>query len=167
MRRSPDPQHFKMEGITFPPVNITSISPNRTALLEERGPLLRGRTAQCHKSVTAPRPGREFSTNLFRTSRRTAAAAGFWTWDGLASYQTWTLAWIWLPLLRCHFLPRKRTGQNLLPTFVHLFPLNSSSLLHHTQRQIDHSHRYYDTRFVRHNTKSYQFNKNIQSPRSG
>lgn len=85
--------------------------------------------------MTAPRPGREFATNPGRKSPRPRTAAGFWTWDGLISYQIWTLAWIWLQVLRCHFLPRKRTGQHLLPTFVLLFSFPSSPPLHCTRRQ--------------------------------
>lgn len=102
----------------------TNISPNRISGhgASQRGnPLFRGRTAQGHKTATAPLSGREFTTNLIQTSRGPWPTTGFWTWDGLISYQIWTLAWTWLLLLRCHFLPRKRAGQHLLPTFVHIF----------------------------------------------
>ncbi len=66
MRHGPGPQYFKLEGIVFLAVNITTISPNRTCrhgVSQGGDPLLRGpalRRPQGHKDVTAPRPGREF-----------------------------------------------------------------------------------------------------------
>ena len=54
----------------------TNISPNRISGhgASQRGnPLFRGRTAQGHKTATAPLSGREFTTNLIQTSPGTVA----------------------------------------------------------------------------------------------
>jgi hypothetical protein len=151
-------------------VLYTNISPNRTSghgTSQGGNPLFRGRTAQGHKTATAPLSGREFTTNLIQTSRGSWPTAGFWTRDGLISYQIWTLAWTWLLLLRCHFLPRKRAGQHLLPTFVHIFSPLLTPPPHSYSTTIAILNCYYNARFVLCITKLQPNNKIYQSPRSG
>lgn len=171
MRHDPDPQHFKLEGIAFLPVNNTNIWPKRThchGASQGGKPLLRGRSAQGHKSVTDPPLGREFSTNLLRTSRRTLDCSRILDagWPHIVSHLDASLD---LATTAALSLLAQEANRSASPAHIcstlspHL--LNSATpystiiaitrTVTTTQRSCGKS------------SRSYQFNKKYQSPCSG